>query len=460
MFRVISLFAAALLAACSQTSEFHRPTLPVPNAWPGALSNDGHHAAAQTHWRVFFADPELQSLIETALENNRDLRIAAGRVAEARAQYGVVKADQLPTVNLLGSGNNTRTPAELSGDGVKANGRRVDLSLSSVSYELDFWGRLANLSEAARASYLSTEEAQRAVQLSLISDIAVSYFMLLHTKQLMELTRTTLDLREQSLALVSKGKDLGTMDDYVFQQAEGVVETTRSSLAEMEHQHTVAGNRLNLLLGKAVAPLPDAGSLDAQGLDATLAPGLPADVLLLRPDVMSAEQRLLAAHANIDAARAAFLPKITLTASLGVASQGLFSLFSGGAWAFQPLMSLPIFDGGRTTANLDIAQARKVIAVAEYEKTIQQAFREVADLLSARAALSRQLQASMANMKAQGQRLHIAQARFNAGMVGYLEVLEAQRDIVAAQQATALVRRQQLESAAQLYKALGGGAAA
>lgn len=432
----------------------------MPSAWRGETGHDSQPGAAQTHWRAFFSDPQLQALIETALQNNRDLRIAAARVSEARAQYGVVRADQLPTVSLLGSGNDTRTPAELTGDGVKANGRRFDLSLSTVSYELDFWGRLANLSEAARASYLSTEEAQRAVQLSLISDIATSYFMLLHTKQLIDLTHATLDLREQSLALISKGKDLGSLDDYVFQQAEGAVETTRISLAEIEHQHTLAANRLNMLLGKVVDPLPESGSLEAQGLDTALPAGLPADVLLLRPDVMSAEQRLRAAHANIDAARAAFLPKVTLTATLGVASQGLFSLFSGGAWAFQPLLSLPIFDSGRTAANLDIVQARKVIAVAEYEKTIQQAFREVADLLSARASLARQLQASTANLKAQGRRLDIAQARFNAGMVGYLEVLDAQRDIVAAQQATAQVRRQQLESAAQLYKALGGGAAA
>ena len=232
-------------------------------------------------------------------------------------------------------------------------------------------------------------------------------------------------------------------------------------LAEIEHQHTMAENRLNLLVGK-VSELSTGGrTIQEQGLDTELAAGLPAEVLLLRPDVMSAEQRLLAAHANIGAARAAFLPKVTLTASLGLASQGLFGLFSGGgAWVFQPLLSLPIFDGGRLAAGLDIAQARKVIAVAEYEKTIQQAFREVADLLSARASLSRQLRSSTANVNAQAKRLQIAEARFKAGMVGYLEVLDAQRDIVAAQQATAQVRRLQLESAAQLYKALGGGSAA
>ena len=461
MSRATILFAALLLSACAQTSEFQRPSLPVPNAWPGKTGAESQQAAAQIHWHAFFSDPQLQALIEATLENNRDLRIAAARVVEARAQYSVVRADQLPLLNFLGSSNTTHTATDFVGDGVKSSSQRFDMSLSSVSYELDFWGRLASLSEAARRSYLATEEAQRAVQLSLISDVATSYFMLLHTRELTDLTRRTLDLREQSLALIAKGKDVGGMDDYVFQQAEGMVESTRSMLAEIEHQHTMAENRLNLLVGK-VSELPTGGrTIQEQGLDTELAAGLPAEVLLLRPDVMSAEQRLLAAHANIAAARAAFLPKVTLTASLGLASQGLFGLFSGGgAWVFQPLLSLPIFDGGRLAAGLDIAQARKVIAVAEYEKTIQQAFREVADLLSARASLSRQLRSSTANVNAQAKRLQIAEARFKAGMVGYLEVLDAQRDIVAAQQATAQVRRLQLESAAQLYKALGGGSAA
>ncbi|WP_394788906.1 efflux transporter outer membrane subunit [Rhodoferax sp.] len=461
MSRATILFAALLLSACAQTSEFQRPALPVPNAWPGQTGAEGQQAAAQIHWHTFFTDPQLQALIQTTLENNRDLRIAAARIVEARAQYGIVRADQLPTVNFLGTSNTTHTATDFVGDGVKASSQRFDMSLSTVSYELDFWGRLADLSEAGRRSYLATEEAQRAVQVSLIADVATSYFMLLHTKELTELTRMTLDLREQSLDLVAKGKMVGGTDDYVFQQAQGVVETTRATLAEIEHQHTVAENRLNFLVGKVTEVPPGGRSIQEQGLDTELVAGLPSEVLLLRPDVISAEQRLLAAHANIDAARAAFLPKVTLTASLGLASQGLAGLFSGGgAWVFQPLLSLPIFDGGRTAANLDIARARKVIAVAEYEKTIQQAFREVADLLSARASLSRQLRASTANVGAQTKRLQIAQARFSAGVVSYLEVLDAQRDIVAAQQATAQVRRLQLESATQLYKALGGGAAA
>lgn len=461
--RALLLTVAALLAACATTSEFQRPVAPIPASWPKnwptSSDPDAVRDAAKTHWRVFFSDPQLQALIEIALNNNRDLRIAAARVVEARAQYGVVRADQLPTISALGMGNSTRTPADLSGTGAAVDSNRFDASLSTVSFEIDFWGRLAGLSEAARRSYLATEEAQRAVHLSLVADVASAYFSLVQIKELTEQTRATLELRRQSLALITRGKDIGATDDYVVQQASGIFDATLANLAAIEHQGVVARNRLDYLVGKVPANLPTGKSLDDQGLDAQLSPGLPSEVLLLRPDVVAAEQRLMATHANVGAARAAFLPKIMLTASLGLASQGLAGLFSSGAWAFQPIISLPIFDGGRTAANVDIAKAREVIAVAEYEKTIQLAFREVADLLSARESLTRQLRASTANASAQERRLLIAQARFNGGTVGYLEVLEAQRDIVSAQQNITQVRRSQLESAAQLYKALGGGAA-
>ena len=424
-----------------------------------ATDGDALREAAKTQWRVFFSDPQLQALIEIALVNNRDLRIAAARVLEARAQYGVVRADQLPTLNAMGMSNTTRTPANLSGTGAPVDSSRFDVSLSTVSFEIDFWGRLAGLSEAARRSYLATEEAQRAVHLSLVADVATAYFSLVQIKELTDQTRATLDLRRQSLALITKGKDIGATDDYVVQQASSMVDSTLANLAAIEHQGVVAKNRLDYLVGKVPADLPRGKSLDDQGLDAQLSPGLPSDVLLLRPDVLAAEQRLMATHANIGAARAAFLPKVALTASLGLASQGLAGLFTGGGWAFQPILSLPIFDGGRTAANVEVAKAREIVAVAEYEKTIQLAFREVADLLSARESLTRQLHASTANAAAQERRLLIAQARFKGGTVGYLEVLDAQRETVLAQQNITQVRRTQLESAAQLYKALGGGSA-
>lgn len=461
MFRTLTFLLAVFLAACSPQAEFRRPSPPVPNNWPGlttgAAAGIATRDASKTYWRSFFTDPQLQAYIAAALENNRDFRIAAARVEEARAQYGIAKADLTPTINLLGTGSLSRTPADLSGIGAPLTSQRYDFSLAAVSYELDFWGRLSGLTESARVSYLATEESRRAVYLSLISDVASAYFSLLEMDELTVLSSSALELHEQSLALIGKGRDLGGTYDYEFQLAQGLVESSRASLDGIEHQRKVTLNRMNFLIGNAPLVLPKGRTLDEQGLDTDLAPGLPAEVLLLRPDVMAAEQRLIAAHANIGAARAAFLPKILLTAGLGVASQGLIGLFTGGAWSFQPVISLPLFDGGRIAASVDVAQARKVIAVAEYEKTIQLAFREVADLLSSRVSLARQLRSAAANTKAQERRLQIAQGRFDAGLIGYLDVLAGQRELVAAQQMGTQVRRAQLEASAQLYKALGGG---
>ncbi|MBP9684116.1 MAG: efflux transporter outer membrane subunit [Rhodoferax sp.] len=450
MSKKLSFFAIMVLAACSQTSEFQRPEPPIPEKWAAATAPNGKSQAASTHWRNFFPDPRLQALIGSALENNRDLRIAVARVEEARALYGITRADRLPNVSLLGSGN-------FSGISGSPTSKAVDTSLTAVSYELDFWGRLANLTEAARNGFLATEEARRAAQISLVADVASAYFTLLQMQELAAIARSTVELRQQSLALIGKGRDLGATYDFEYQQASGILESTRASLAFLEHQSTLATNRLNYLVGQVPGELPAGRRLDEQGLDTNLAPGLPAEVLLSRPDVMAAEQRLKATHANIDAARAAFFPKIVLTAGLGFASQSLTGLLSGGAWSFLPSLAMPLFDGGRTASGVDLAQARKVIAVAEYEKTIQVAFREVADQLSARASLAGQLRASSANMNAQEKRLQIAQARFNTGLISYLEVLDGQREYLAAQQAFAQVRHAQLESATQLYKALGGG---
>lgn len=457
MYRAVLLLVLFFLEACSQTTDFVRPTLPVPKDWPILGAEENRKLAPKMHWRDFFTDPQLRALIEAALENNRDLRIAVGRVAEARAQYGIVKADRVPSVNLVGSGSATRTPADLSGTGVASTNQRYDLTLSTVSYEMDFWGRIAGLSEAARVSYLATEEARRAVYLSLVADVASSYFTLLQMNELAALARSTVDLRQQSLTLIEKGRDLGGTYDFEVQQATGILEASRASLDGVEHQRQTAINRIHFLVGYADVVLPTQGFAGGSSIGEDLAPGLPADVLLVRPDVMAAEQRLVAAHANIGAARAAFLPKIVLTAALGAASQGLAGLFSGGAWSFQPVMSMPLFDGGRLASSMDIAQTREIIGVAEYEKTIQLAFREVADLLSSRAALSSQLKAASAGLRAQELRFQIVQARYNAGLVSYLDVLEGQRELFAAQEMGIQVRRAQLESSSQLFKALGGG---
>jgi multidrug efflux system outer membrane protein len=457
MVKLIALAVVLLLSACTKPKEFVRPDAPVPLQWPATPDVKGREEATKIHWKTYFKDPRLQALIQASLQYNRDMRIAAARVEEARAQYAIVRADQLPVVNLLGSATYTGTPNDLVNAGTPSSYRRYDANITSVSYEVDFWGRLSKLSEAAKNNFLSSQEAQRAFQLSLISEVANTYFSLLQFDELISLARETMASREVSLGVVGKGRDLGGSYDFEVEQARSTLEASRSTLDSLEHQRTITQNRLNYLVGDTPRALPKGLTLSQQGLDGDLTPGLPSEILLLRPDVMAAEQRLRAAHANIDAARSAFLPKVMLTAGVGVASQGLSTLFSGSAWNFVPSLTVPIFNGGKLAASVDLAEVRKVIAVADYEKTIQLAFREVADLLSARTSLSKQVFSAQLNEKAQLKRLEIATARNKVGLTGYLEVLDSQRDVVSAQLGTTQVRRAQLEASAQLYKALGGG---
>ena len=447
-----------LLGACTKSKEFVRPEAPVPTKWPDAVSVVDPKQASKTHWKTYFKDPRLQALIQAALQYNRDMRIAAARVVEARAQYAMTRADQLPTVNLGGSGTFTGIPNDLVNAGTPATYSRYDMNITSVGYEVDFWGRLSKLSEAAKNSYLSTEEARRSFQISLISEVANTYFSLLQFDEITKLGQETMVSRQKALNVILKGRDAGGSYDFEVEQATSSLEAARSTVDSLAHQRTITQNRLNYLVGDIPKSLPDGLNLLEQGLDAALAPGLPSEILLLRPDVMAAEQRLRAAHANIDAARAAFLPKIMLTAGIGVASQGLSTLFNGAAWNFAPSLTLPIFNGGKLAASVDLAEVRKDIAVAEYEKTIQLAFREVADLLSARSSLSKQMQSAQINERAQMKRLEIAMARNKVGLTGYLDVLDSEREVLSAQLGATQVRRAQLEASAQLFKALGGGA--
>jgi outer membrane protein, multidrug efflux system len=453
------LTLALALAGCAQAPKKPEalPALPVPNQWPANISTGGVEAV-KTHWRAFFPDPQLQALIEQALANNRDLRMAAARVEEARAQFGIARADQSPNAALSASGSLTRTPADLSDTGSASRSDRFDLGLTAISFELDFWNRIAGLSDAARASYLASEDARRAVHLSLVADVATAYFGYLQAVELEKLLRAVLFSRQQSLGLIEKGRDLGGAYDLDYQLALGLVEAAQAAVEGVEHQKNLTIHRMAFLVGTPTFTTPMARSMDEQGLEMALAPGLPSEVLLVRPDVMAAEKRLRAANSNIEAARAAFLPKVLLTAGMGLASQGLLGLFRGGSWSFQPSVTLPILDGGRLEAGADLAQARRVVAVADYEKTLQLAFREVSDLLSARETIGRQMRAAQANRRIQERLLLIAKARHDAGLASYLEVLEAERNLTAALQNIAQVRRAQLESATLLYKALGGGA--
>lgn len=459
--RISTLALCLLLAGCSLMPDYLRPDLPVKAQWPTETTPAAAaRQATSTEWRAFFSDPRLQALIAAALEHNRDMKIALARIEEARALYGIARADRLPNIDLNASGSLAKTPADLSQSGHASIGRRYDVGVSLLSFELDLWGRVKSLNAAALASYLASEEAQRSLRLSLIADVANAYLTLLELEQRSALARETVRTRAETRTMIDRRREVGLASDLDYLQAEGVYQQARSELANLERQKSAANNALVLLAGKLPADLPLGRSLAEQGIVPDLAPGLPAEVLLQRPDVLAAEQRLIATNANIGAARAAFLPRISLTAAAGTASHALSGLFDAGsgAWSFLPVLRLPLFDAGRTAANVDLAQARKIIAVADYEKTIQQAFREVADLLDARTNLAAQLQAQQAVEKTQNERLKLAKARYEAGISSYLEVLDAERDAFAAQQATLQVQRASLTTAAQLYKALGGGA--
>ena len=455
MYKLLPLLVAAALAGCSLMPEYQRPAAPVPQQIGAGQTAE----LTMPEWKSYFGDAGLQSVIGRALENNRDLRVAVARVEEAQAQYGITRADRLPSFNAVGGGSLSRIPEALDKNGQSSISRRYDVNLSLLSYELDFWGRVRSLSEAALSAYLGTVEAERSARLTLIASVASSYSSARALAEQADYARKTQRAREESLRLVQGRLAAGTANRLDLLQAETSLDSAKVSTADLERQAEIARNALDLLVGEPVS-LPAAAG---QGLkDLPLAPRLPAGidsgVLLNRPDVLAAEAELRRANANIGAARAAFFPRITLAGSAGTASNELGDLFSGSsrAWSFVPNISLPIFDGGRNAANLDLANVRKNIAVAQYEKTIQQAFQDVSNVLADQRWLAEQLTWQAQLAARQAERLKLAEARYRSGVAGYLDVLDAQREHYAAEQALIGIRRAQLAAAAQAYKVLGG----
>ena len=452
-----SLGLAALLGAggcMSLIPEYQRPATPVPAAYPGeAVPGATAAAAADIDWQAYFADPRLKRLVEIALANNRDLRIAVLNIEQARATYQVRRADELPSV-----GAGFAAQRQAGGNGSLVNTYSVGLAVTG--YELDVFGRVRSLSQAALAQYLATDEARKTVQIALIASVANGYLNLLADDELLRVTRDTLTTREESFKLTKLKFDNGAASELDFRQAESLLEGARVTLASTLRQRALDENALVLLLGQGLpADLPAALPLAGQQVSAELPAGLPSDLLARRPDVRSAEQQLIAANANIGAARAAFFPRITLTANAGTASTELSGLFKGGTWAVTGSAQLlqPIFDAGRNRANLDVAKVNREIAVAQYEKAIQTAFREVADSLAGRATLGDQLRAQIAQRNAAEVSFKLADLRYRSGAASYLDVLDAQRSLFTAQQATVQVQALQVQNLVTLYKVLGGG---
>lgn len=448
--------AALVLAGCSMMPAYERPPAPVATQWPtlgGSLPADATaRAAGDLPWQAFVVDARLRTLIEQALAGNRDLRMAALAIEQARAQYQIRAADQTPTLNLAAAGN--RQPA--SGGGISST---YTVGLAMASWEIDFFGRVASLKEAALSQYLATEEARRAVQTSLIASVSNAWLSLQANDELLALTQRTLVTREDSLRLVRLRFDQGVASALDLRQAESLVATARVALAQQQRLRALDVNALTLLTGQ---PLP-AELLDRQGgsdpLFSPVPEGLPSDLLAQRADVRQAEQLLMAANASIGAARAAFFPRIALTASAGTTSNALSGLFKDGSWGWTlaPQALLPIFDAGRNQAGLDSALAGRDIALAQYEKAIQTAFREVSDALAGRATLGDQWQAQQAQAEAEADRFRLADLRYRNGIASSLEVLDAQRALFASQQALVQTRLALRQNQVLLYKALGGG---
>lgn len=453
-FHVIAATAAALvLGGCmSLAPRYERPAAPVAAIFPLAAAPEAGTPASALPWRSFFADTRLQRLVELALANNRDLRAAVANIELAAAQLGARRADLLPTVNAGVSGQR-----QAAGEG-RASSNLYTAGLLVSGFELDLFGRVRSATDAALAQLAASEEARRAAQISLVASVANLHYALLSDEVLLQLTQRTLDSRRETHRLVQLRFDNGVSSELDLRASQTAVEQARVALAALQRQRQLDRNALELLVGQPLpAELPAAAPWNPQAL-ADVPAGLPSEVLLQRPDVLQAEAQLKAANADIGAARAAFFPRITLTASVGAASTRLSELFSSGtAWSVAPQLLLPIFDAGRNRANLRASEAQRDIALAQYEKAIQSAFRDVADALAGRSTLVDQLDALQAQSQAEATRLRLTDLRFRNGVASSLELLDAQRSLFAVEQQRVQVELLLLQNRIGAYRALGGG---
>jgi len=455
---------ATLLAGCSLDPDPARLTAPVPVAWPtGAAYAAASGAVAtlpadQIAWQEVILDPALRRLVELALVNNRDLRIATLNVSVAEAQYRAQRGELFPSLNLTGDGNYAHSPVS-PGLPVKPTTRSFSAGAGFTAYELDLFGRARSMSRSAFQSYLGEVETQRAALITLVAEVSNAYLAMVASRDLLDLAERTLRSQEESLRLTQATVAGGTATALVVQQARSAVETARASKAENTRLLAQNENALAQLIGQPVPPeAAMAASLDTVRI-AEVPAGVSSDILLRRPDIMAAERQLRAAEADIGAARAAFFPSITLTGFHGSSAGALNGLFRSGTetWSFSPQITLPIFTAGINRANLDAAKLRSDIRVATYEQSIQAAFREVADALAARGTYGEQITAQRALADTAAESYRLAQLRFRAGVDSFLESLVSQRDLFSAQQALIRLRQDELASRITLYKTLGGG---
>ncbi|MDM2878126.1 efflux transporter outer membrane subunit [Citrobacter portucalensis] len=454
-FKLLTLSAIFVLAGCSLAPDYQRPALPVPQQF--SLSQNSLVSAPgeyqNTGWRTFFVDDQMKALIGEALINNRDLRMATLKVQEARAQYGVTDADRYPQITAGSSGTYS---GKIKGD--SSTDRQFEAGLN-LSFDLDFFGRLKNMSEVERQNFFASEEARRAVHILLISNVSQSYFNQRLAYAQLQVAEETLQNYQRSYAFVEKQLVTGSTNVLALEQARGVIESTRSEIAKRKGELAQANNALQLLLG-TYGKLPDDQARSRGDIKpVTLPPSLSSQILLQRPDIMEAEHGLLAANANIGAARAAFFPSITLTSSVSSSSSDLSNLFnaSSGMWNFVPKIDIPIFNAGRNQSNLDLAEIRQQQSVVNYEQKIQNAFKEVADALVLRQSIADQISGQQRYLDSLQITLQRARALYQNGAVSYIEVLDAERSLFATRQSLLDLNYAQQVNEIKLFAALGGG---
>lgn len=467
--RTLGIALAAVLAgACTTlTPDYQRPAAPVPAAWPGeptapaaAAPAANRTVLADVDWRDYFADARLRELIGIALADNRDLRVAALNIEQARAQYRIQRADLFPAVNLNGGQNAQRLPGDLTNSGESTISRQFSATVGIAAWELDFFGRVRSLSDQALETYLATEDARRSVQISLVAEVANAWLTLAADRELRDLARDTFDAQRKSVELTGRALEAGAVPALDLRQAQTAMERARADAARYAAQVAKDENALALLIGSPVpARLLPEKLVDAVSAITDLPAGVPSEVLVRRPDVLQAERQLRAANASIGAARAAFFPRITLTATAGTASSTLDGLFGAGSgtWTFVPQLVLPIFNAGELSASLDVATVQREINVARYEQAIQSAFRETADALAERATLAEQLDARRKLVEASSESYRLSDARYRNGIDSYLVLLDAQRSRYAADQELISARLSEASNRVTLYKVMGGG---
>lgn len=457
----IAIAATTLVGCASLAPPFEQPALSTaPQYEASAAPADKQGVdAAQVAWRDYFTDPEMQRVIELALANNRDLRSAVLRVQEARAAYAIGLSDRWPTVAAQGGAERSRVPSGLIPGGQAITSNQFSAGVGVASWEIDFWGAVRSRNDAALQSYLATDAARRGATLGLIAQVAEVTLGLRELDERIELARQTIASRAESVRIFTRRVELGAAARLTLLQYESLLTQAQALGAQLEQARAAQQQALTLLVGAPVSLARRDAALDATPEAVQLRAGLPSDLLLNRPDILAAEHQLRAAYANIGAARATYFPRITLTGSLSTASTELGDLFASGtqAWSFGPSISLPIFDSGRRDANLAVTQVRRDLAVASYEQAVQSAFRDVATALSAQRWLTEQLNIAEAALATQTERARLSQLRFDAGSSAFLDVLDAERDLLAAQQQLVQARRALLSNRIGLYAALGGG---